>query len=110
VRDGVRPCMSLKGLLALAAAFLFLGVSLVLFLTRRSMASKPQTVGLSCFGIMALTHVFEAFAIFPSLGWGKPRSIGHYADLIAALSGVALLVASFAFRQRDSRSKKGGRA
>jgi|SRR5580704_18141869 hypothetical protein len=93
----------LKGLPALIAACVFLGVSLALFLTRRNLASTLQALGLSCFGVMALTHVFEAFAIFPTLGWGQPRSVGHYIDLIAALSGVALTVAGFAFRQRQVR-------
>jgi hypothetical protein len=92
----------LKGLLALIAACVFLGVSLVLFLTRRNLASTLQALGLSCFGVMALTHAFEAFAIFPTLGWGQPRSVGHYIDLIAALSGVALMVGGFAFRQRQA--------
>jgi len=90
----------LKGLLALIAAFVFLGVSLAVFLTRRDLASTLQGLGLVCFGVMALTHAFEAFAIFPTLGWGQPRSVGHYIDLIAALSGIALLVAGVAFRQR----------
>jgi len=90
----------LKGLLALAAACVFLGVSLALFLTRRSLASALQALGLACFGVMALTHVFEAFAVFPTLGWGQPRSVGHYIDLTAALSGIALVVAGFVFRQR----------
>jgi hypothetical protein len=92
----------LKGLLALIAACVFFGVSLVLFLTRRNLASTLQAMGLSCFGVMALTHAFEAFGFFPTLGWGQPRSVGHYIDLIAALSGVALMVGGFAFRQRQA--------
>src|SRR5579863_6878467 len=90
----------LKGLLALGAACVFLGVSLALFLTRRNLASTLQALGLSCFGVMALTHASEAFGIFPMLRWGQTRSIGHYIDLVAALSGVALMVAGFVFRQR----------
>jgi hypothetical protein len=93
----------LKGRLALIAAGVFLGVSLALFLTHRNLASTLQALGLSCFGVMALTHAFEAFAIFPTLGWGQPRSVGHYIDLIAALSGVALMGAGFALRQRQVR-------
>jgi len=91
----------LKGLLALTAAFVFLGVSVALLLTRRGRASILQSLGLACFGVMALTHVFEAFAILPRLGWGNPRGVGHFIDLMAALGGIALLVAAFAFRQRD---------
>jgi hypothetical protein len=90
----------LKGLLALVGACVFLGVSLALLLTRHNLASTLKALGLGCFAVMALTHAFEAFAIFPTLGWGQSRSVGHYIDLIAALSGVALVVAGFAFRQR----------
>ncbi|HYP65442.1 MAG TPA: hypothetical protein VEQ14_03790 [Steroidobacteraceae bacterium] len=91
----------LKGLRALLAACIFVGVSLTLSLTRRTLASTLQALGLICFGVMALTHAFEAFAIFPTLGWGQPHSVGHYVDLVAALSGVALTLAGFALRQRD---------
>jgi hypothetical protein len=91
----------LKGLLALVAACIFVGVSLTLSLTRRTLGSTLQALGLICFGVVALTHAFEAFAIFPTLGWGQPHSVGHYVDLVAALSGVALTLAGFALRQRD---------
>ncbi len=91
----------LKGLLALVGALVFLGVSLALFVTRRGRAPALQALGLACFGVMALTHVFAAFAVFPTLGWGQPRSVGHYIDLFAALSGIALMGAGFAFRRRD---------
>src|SRR5213078_2995681 len=80
----------LKGLLALAAACVFLGVSVVLFRTRRSFASALQAWGIGCFAVMALTHVFEAFSILPALGWGRPHSVGHLIDLVAAVLGVPL--------------------
>jgi len=102
----------LKGLLALAAACVFLGVSVILFLTRRGFASALQALGIGCFAVMALTHVFEAFSILPSLGWGRPHSVGHLIDLVAALLGVTLVTTSFLLRyvSRDSRrSDLGGR-
>jgi hypothetical protein len=79
---------------------MFLGVSLALLLTRRSLGAALQALGLGCFGLMALTHVFAAFAIFPALGWGQSHSVGHDIDLVAALGGIALLTAGLAFRQR----------
>jgi hypothetical protein len=93
-----------KGLLALAAACVFLGVSLILFLTRRGFASALQALGIGCFAIMALTDVFEAFSILPSLGWGRPNSVGHFINLVAALLGVTLVTTSFLLRYayRDS--------
>ena len=89
-----------KGFLALGAACVFLGVSAALFLTRRSLGPALQAFGLACFGIMALTHVFEAFAILPTLGWGQAHTVGHFIDLSAALLGVAFVTASFLLRQR----------
>ena len=85
----------LKGLLALAAACVFLGVSVSLLLTRRGLGSVLQAMGLGCFGVMALTHVFEAFSILPALGWGKPHSVGHFIDLVAAVLGVTFVTTSF---------------
>ena len=90
--------MVLKGLLALAAACAFFVVSIALFLTRRGFVSALQAMGISCFAVMALTHVFEAFSILPALGWGKPHSVGHFIDLVAALLGVTLVTTSFLLR------------
>ncbi|HVI05886.1 MAG TPA: hypothetical protein VM711_07325, partial [Sphingomicrobium sp.] len=67
----------LKGILAFAAACAFFGVGAALILTRRGLSSALQASGIGCFGIMALTHVFEQFSILPELGWGQPRSAGH---------------------------------
>jgi hypothetical protein len=102
----------LKGLLALVAACVFLGVSVISFLTRRSFSSALQALGIGCFAVMALTHVFKAFSILPALGWGHPHSVGHVIDLVAALLGVTLVTTSFLLRYvyRDSgRSDLGAR-
>ena len=86
---------SVKGLLALAGACVFLAVSVTLFLTRRGVVSGLQALGIGCFGIMALTHFFEAFSILPAFGWGQPHTIGHLIDLVSALLGVTFVVTSF---------------
>jgi hypothetical protein len=88
----------LKGLLALIAACAFLCVSVALLWTRRGLGSTLQALGIACFAAMALTHFFEAFSILPTLGWGKPHSVGHVIDLVAALLGVSLVMASFLLR------------
>lgn len=90
--------MSLKGLLALAAAGAFLGVSLFLNRRPRTVASVLLIAGFLCFAVVAIDHVFEVFGIFPAFGWGQPHSIGHYLNLISALLGVALLCAGLAVR------------
>jgi len=37
-------------------------------------------MGIGCFAVMALTHVFESFSVLPSLGWGRAHSVGHFID------------------------------
>ena len=94
----------LKGLLALAAACIFLSVAVALFMTRRDLGSILLALGIGSFGIMALTHVFESFSILPSFGWGQPHSIGHIIDLAAALLGVTFVGISFLLRRRVAPS------
>jgi hypothetical protein len=52
-------------------------------------------LGLSCLIIVVLTHVAEAFYIFPAMGWGQPNSVGHYTDLASAILGCILLPLGF---------------
>ena len=98
----------LKGLLALTAACVFLGVCAVLFLTRRGLSSALQALGIGCFGVMALTHVFENFSILPELGWGRPHSVGHFIDLVAAVLGVTLVTTSFLLWRRGHHRRDRG--
>jgi hypothetical protein len=35
--------------------------------------------------LVVLTHIAEAFHIFPAMGWGLPNSAGHYLDLVSAI-------------------------
>jgi hypothetical protein len=95
--------VTLKGSLALLAACVFLAVSVAILLTRRGLFSALQALGLGCFGVMALTHVFEAFSILPALGWGQPHTVGHRIDLVAALLGVSFMTTSFLLWRRDHR-------
>jgi hypothetical protein len=102
----------LKGLLALVAAFVLIGVSGALLRTHRSFGSVLRSLGIACFAVMALTHFFEAFSVFPSLGWGQPHSVGHLIDLAAALLGVALMTTGFLLRhvrQNGGQSDLGAR-
>jgi hypothetical protein len=72
-----------------------LGGSAILFRNRRTAGRLLQLLGAGCFVVVALTHVFEAFRVFPSMEWGSPRSVGHYIDLGAAFLGLTLLPAGF---------------
>ena len=94
----------LKGLLALSGACVFFGVSAALFLTRRDLGSALLATGIGWFGVMALTHVFESFSILPAFGWGRPHSVGHVIDLLAALLGVTFVTISFLLRRSAAPS------
>ena len=48
-----------------------------------------------CVVVVVLTHVAEAFKLFPIMGWGLPTSPGHYLDLISAVLGCTLLPLGF---------------
>jgi hypothetical protein len=54
-----------------------------------------QLLGAVCLVIVGLTHVAEAFQIFPAMGWGLPNSAGHYLDLASAILGCTLLPLGF---------------
>src|SRR5262249_55588479 len=83
----------LKGILALAATSTLLAGSAIHHQRRGTIGSLLQLLGAACFVVVALAHVFEALAILSALGWGQPRSIGHYIDLGAAVLGVTLVFA-----------------
>jgi hypothetical protein len=55
-----------------------------------------QILGSACLLIVVLTHIAEAFHIFPAMGWGKPNSADHYLDLVTAILAATLLPLGFA--------------
>jgi len=66
--------------------------SLRTFVRTRTAWSLLLVGGSVCFVIVILTHIGEALHLFPAMGWGEPRSIGHYVDLTSAIGGIALLM------------------
>jgi succinate dehydrogenase/fumarate reductase cytochrome b subunit len=95
----------LKGVLALAATSALLVGSAILYRRRGTMGSVLQLLAVTCFVIVAFTHVLEPLQIFPGMGWGQPRSIGHYIDVCAAILGLTLMFAGLLPQhvQRTSR-------
>jgi hypothetical protein len=82
----------LKGILALAATSTLLAGLAIRYRRRGTIGVLLQLLGAACFVVVALAHVFEAFAIVSALGWGQLRSIGHYIDFGATVLGVTFLV------------------
>jgi hypothetical protein len=65
-----------------------------------------QLSGAACVLAVILMHVFEAFHIFPGMGWGLPNSAGHYLDLSSAILAITLLPLGFAVDARKRRNRK----
>ena len=80
----------LKALVALLPAVLLLAASATLFSKAKSVPTFLQLVGAACLTVVVLTHVCEAVRLFPSMGWGRPDSAGHYLDLSSAVLGLTL--------------------
>jgi hypothetical protein len=94
--------MNIQGMLlavAIPAAILF-GGSVIVFSKGRSISSSLQLIGSGGLMLVVLTHVAEAFQLFPWMGWGLERSAGHYLDLTGAVLGLALFPAGYLIQAR----------
>jgi hypothetical protein len=68
--------MSLKALIALVPASLLFSGSLVLFFREKTVSSLLQLLGSACLVVVVLSHVCEAFHLFPSMHFGREHSVG----------------------------------
>jgi len=69
----------------------FLAFSLLRWSRRPSGSARAQLLGAIFALIVVLAHIAEAFDVWPSTGWGKPHTVGHYTDLISAVSSVVFV-------------------
>lgn len=102
----VLNAMVLKSFLALAAASALLVGSAILYRRRRSAGFVLLFLGAVCFIVVALAHIFEALGILRAAGWGRPHSLGHYIDLLAAVLGLTLVLAALLFNLAYRRAAK----
>ena len=70
-----------KSLIAFLSTGMVFWGAVVVFRRGKNLPSFLQLVGAGCLAVVALTHIFEALRLFPSLGWGEQHSIGHHVDL-----------------------------
>jgi len=82
--------MSPIALIALIPASLLFSGSLVLFIRERRVPSLLQLLGSACLVVVVLSHVCEAFHLFPSMRFGREHSVGHYLDFWSAVLALAL--------------------
>ncbi len=97
------PLVRAVGVLALA---LLLGAGAAARLARaRTAPALLQLVGAAGLLVVGLSHLAEALHVFAFMGWGQPRSVGHYLDLAGAVLGATLFPIGYladALTRRDS--------
>ena len=72
------------------------GVSARSFAKEKTALAMTQLVGAGLLLVVIFAHVCEAFGFIPSLGWGRPGTVGHSIDLVSAVAGsIALTLGYF---------------
>ena len=99
------PPLIAIGLFVLVA----LGSSVAAFVREKNGRALVQLAGATFLIVVVLTHVAEAFGLFPGMGWGLPDSPGHYIDLVSAVAGLILFPAGVIARWLVKRSCEGGK-
>jgi hypothetical protein len=65
---------TMTALVALVPTLVLFSGSAVLLSRTRTMAALLQLLGAACLVAVVLTHLCEAFDLFPWMGWGLPNS------------------------------------
>lgn len=86
--------------------FIAFGASTTAFVKERTLIALVQLIGAICLVVVILAHIMEAFDLFPSMGWGHPKTIGHYIDLASVITGVTLLLIGYLLRHLSQRNTK----
>jgi hypothetical protein len=94
----------LKTLVALVPVSALIGGSAVLFFREKSFYAFLQLFGAACLLVAVLTHLCEALGVFPSMGWGRERSAGHYLDFWSASLGLILFPLGYLFHAFAGRN------
>jgi hypothetical protein len=80
----------LKAFVALVPASVLFSGSILLFFKERSVPSFLQLLGAGCLAVVVLTHLCEAFHVFPWMHFGREHTVGHYLDFWCAVLGLSL--------------------
>ena len=92
----------LKAILVLVPVSMLVSYPTVLS-RRKAPWSTLQLIGSACLIVVVLAHTCEALRMFPWVGWGAPRSAGHYLDLSSALLGLTLFPTGYLLRAAAKR-------
>ena len=82
---------------------LLFSAAAILFSQSRTVATSLQLLGAVCFLLVAVFHIFEAVQLFPSMGWGQERSVGHYLDAGSAILGLCLFPVGYLIHSLSKR-------
>jgi hypothetical protein len=96
----------IKALIALVLGGLLLPRAIALFRRERTLFPLLQLVGAASLIVVVLTHIFEALRAFPSMGWGRENSVGHYVDLCSAILAVTLFPLGFLMHTLKTRRSR----
>jgi hypothetical protein len=97
--------MSYKLILIGISVCIAFGASIESYAEDKTAMALTQLVGAAFLLVMIFAHVSEAFAFIPSLGWGRPNTLGHYIDLVSAIAGSILLPIGYLGRRYGRRIK-----
>lgn len=92
-----------KALVALVPACVLFSGSVALFSRERNLSSFLQLLGAGCLVVVVLSHVSEAFHLFPLMHWGLEHSVGHYIDFVSAVLGLTLFPMGYLFHALTKR-------
>lgn len=91
--------MLLKVIVISIPVFIAFGASAIAFKKERTLTALVQLIGAVCLLAVVFAHVSEAFDLLPSMGWGKPKTPGHYVDLASTIIGITLLAVGYFLRR-----------
>jgi len=94
-------------LIALAPGCALLAGALVLFFKGKTVCTFLQVVGAGCLVVVVLTHACEGLHLFPSMGWGKRNSVGHYLNVCATVLGLTFFPAGYLIHAVTKRCGNG---
>jgi len=74
------------------------------FVKEKTVVVLAQFIGSMFLLVVIFAHTAEALALFPSLGWRQPATLGHYIDLASAIASAILLPVGY-FGRRLARRR-----
>ncbi len=92
-----------RTIVPLTLALVLTAGALLLWLRTGQITALLQLIGAGGLLLVACAHVAEGAHLFPSMGWGRPDTAGHYLDLAGAIVGATFFPGgylAYALRKR----------